>query len=126
VDQYEHSIKYKKLDIVNSAIQTFLKYGSLVAISAIFASALKILSGKQTLLNVTMLLVAHLKLSEKISYALGLAGILYGYRQRRLRRIVIENMSEHQRRLELSLDPRRTSSKITSKGTTRPDDRSLG
>jgi len=126
VDQNEYSIKFKKLDIVNSAIQTTLKLSALVAICAILASALKVMSGKQTLLNVTMLLIANLKMSEKISYILGLGGLLYGYRQRRLRRIVIENMSGHQRKLELLLDPQRTSSGITPKGTTRPDDKSWG
>ncbi|HEV2351816.1 MAG TPA: hypothetical protein VG028_18445 [Terriglobia bacterium] len=125
MNQYEHLIKYKKLEVINTAIQMNLKVGGVVAICAIFASALKALSGRQALLSMTLLLVANLKLSEKISFVLGFGGALYGYRQRRLRGTVIEMMSEHQRKLEQTPDPRRSSSEITPKGTTRPDDRSL-
>ena len=126
VDQNEFTIKFKKWDIVNSAIQTSLKVGGFVAIVGILASAFKVFAGKQTLLNVAMEIVAHLNLSVKISYALALSGVAYGLRQRTLRRKVIAKMSEHQRKLEEFIDERRTSSELTLKGTTRPDDKALG
>ena len=125
VDQLEFAVKYKKLDIVNSAIQTIIKMSGLVAVSAILGSALKVLAGKQTLLSVAMEVVANWKLSAKISYAVAVSGVAYGLRQRRLRRLVIQQMSEHQRKLEQALDGSRSSSGITLKGTTRPDDKSL-
>jgi hypothetical protein len=125
VDEFEFGIKFKKLDIINSAIQMAIKVGGLVGIFAIIGSTLRVMTGRETVLNIAIQIVATMKLSSKISYALGLAGVAYGLRQRRLRRSVIERMSEHQRKLEQSLDQGRTSSEITLKGTTRPDDRSL-
>jgi len=126
VDQNEFALKFKKLDTIGSATQTVIRYGALVGIAAIFSSALKVLAGKETILSVVMLIVAKFNLSQKVAYTIGSGGVLYGYRQRRLRRKVIENMSEHQRALENLLDPGRTSSEITRSGTTRPDDKSLG
>jgi hypothetical protein len=126
VDQNEFSLRFKKLDTIGSAVQAVIKYGALVGVAAIFSSALKVLAGKETILSVVMLIVAKFNLTQKVAYTIGFGGVLYGYRQRRLRRKVIENMSEHERALEKLLDPGRTSSEITSSGTTRPDDKSLG
>jgi hypothetical protein len=125
VDQFEFGVKFKKLDIVNSTIQTTIKVAGFVVVAWILSASLRILAGKQTILNVAMQVVASLGLSAKISYALGITGVVYGLRQRHLRRLTIEKMSGHQRKLEQALDQKRTSSEITLKGTTRPDDKSL-
>lgn len=53
----------------------------------------------------------------------GVGGILYGRYQRRLRGDTIERMHDFQKKWETSIDPNRSSSNLTARGDTRPEDR---
>ena len=53
----------------------------------------------------------------------GLMGIAYGRGQSNLRRDVIERFHPYQEKLEKGLDERRSSSGLTSRGDTRPEDK---
>lgn len=53
----------------------------------------------------------------------GIAGVGYGYVQRSQRRRTVESMQHHVRELEVQIDPSRTSSGLTTRGDTNPEDR---
>lgn len=53
---------------------------------------------------------------------IALMGLSYGKRQGKLRKDVVEQMHQYQLRYEESLDPKRSSSKLTTRGDTRPGD----
>jgi hypothetical protein len=125
VDELEYSLKLKKYDIINSAVQMIIKWGSLVAIAWFASGALKSLAGRHTLANVALSFVANLGIGQKVSYVLAVAGIVYGQRQNRLRRRSIERLSARNQELERRLDPGRTSSELPPRGTTKPEDKSL-
>ncbi len=55
--------------------------------------------------------------------AFGFGGIAYGRRQAKLRRDAVERLHPYQEQHEKSIDPNRTSSRLTSRGETRPEDR---
>lgn len=54
--------------------------------------------------------------------AIGLAGVLYGRRQAKLRRDVVERLHHYQELWETMKDPNRTSSNLTKRGETRKED----
>jgi hypothetical protein len=53
---------------------------------------------------------------------LAIAGLVYGKRQERLREDTVERLADFRRLFEESLDNKRSSSKITPRGLTRPED----
>jgi hypothetical protein len=54
--------------------------------------------------------------------AMAVTGLLYGMRQSRLRQDVVERLGEFKRLYEQRWDPDRSSSKITRRGGTHPED----
>lgn len=58
-----------------------------------------------------------------VSVVLGVGGLWFGHRERRLRKDTIERMHIFQELWEKSQDPLRTSSNLTPRGETRPEDK---
>ncbi|MFK8029152.1 MAG: hypothetical protein AB8G18_02850 [Gammaproteobacteria bacterium] len=54
---------------------------------------------------------------------IGIGGILYGWSQRSLRRRTVERLHPYQEMYEKTLDPERSTSRLTKKGDTNPEDR---
>ena len=82
-------------------------------------------AGTTTIANLT----ASFKLETISSWTLPLlavttlGSILYGRRQAKLRQDTVEHLHVYQVKYEKSIDPNRTSSRLTSRGETRPEDR---
>lgn len=57
------------------------------------------------------------------SVMLGLGGIWFGRRERKLRKDTVEKLHQYQKLWEERIDPKRTSSLLTPRGDTRPEDR---
>ena len=66
--------------------------------------------------------VARLHASEAVAAIFGLSGIGYGMRQRKLRRDTVERLSKRIADSEAVIDPQRTSSRLSSRGETPPED----
>jgi hypothetical protein len=81
------------------------------------------LAGKETLASLGMSVFGNVKVSDGILYVLTGSGLVYGLGQRSLRRRTIKRLTPRSIDLERKLDPGRTSSGLTSKGTTRPEDK---
>jgi hypothetical protein len=119
-------------DNITKIIQDIVKWGFLFGIFYLGYLSIVELAGKIT--------VADLKVAARglfdfgggtstiglwiglLGLCFGWAGIRYGHRQARLKGEAIERMHEYQQKYEQSIDPRRTSSRLTSKGDTRPED----
>lgn len=81
------------------------------------------LAGKTTAADIGIKVLGDVRVSEVLAWLFGGGGIAYGLGQRKLRRDTIERQAERVRSLEEKVDPRRSSSKLTKRGTTRPEDR---
>lgn len=57
-----------------------------------------------------------------VGFLVGVGGIAFGRRERRLRKNAIADLSPYQQKLESTLDPQRSSSRLTPRGETRPED----
>lgn len=52
----------------------------------------------------------------------GVGGVVYGRKQARLRKDVVERLHPYQKEQELAFDPKRSSSDLTARGDTRQED----
>ena len=109
-------------EVVASVVNNVVRYGT-VAWSAYMAYlSVDALSGRRTLAWIGVHFLAQVKVTVVLAWVVGVAGVLYGARQRKLRRDVIARLSGRIQELERSIDSRRTSSKLTVRGETRPED----
>ena len=82
------------------------------------------LAGRTTLasIGVGISVLGKVYISEAVAWLFGVTGISYGLRQRALRHNVIARLSPAVREREQALDPKRTSSQLTERGRTKPQD----
>ncbi len=82
------------------------------------------LAGRTTLasIGVGISVLGKVYISEAVAWLFGVTGIGYGLRQRALRHNVIARLSPAVREREQALDPKRTSSQLTERGRTKPQD----
>ena len=79
-------------------------------------------AGKKTDALIGIQLITSIKLDRWVAYIVAIMGGTYGLRQRHLRRTSIERTTKRPIELEQRMDPNRTSSGITPRGTTRKED----
>ena len=95
---------------------------SLVGISAFVYLSTKSLAGHYTFADIGIRVIGDFKISEALSYLFGAGGVGYGLRERKLRRQTTERLANRNSTLERMIDPGRTSSHLTGRGTTNPED----
>jgi hypothetical protein len=115
---------FKTVDSVVSIVGTLLKCVTVVIIARYIYLGVAVLAGKSTLADVGFRVLGNIKISDSIAYILGVGGVVYGVGERQLRRRNIERLSREKNALERILDPTRTSSRLTPRGTTRREDKS--
>lgn len=106
-----------------SIFNNLIKWGSLVAIIYFFKEAIVALAGKDTSSKILFSFVSDLKMDRYAAYAAAIGGAIYGMRQRKLRKDTIERLQSRIVDLEKRLDPGRTTSTLTNRGETRPEDK---
>ncbi len=113
---------------LTAIIQTFIRVGGAVAIVYLCRLIVGDLAGKQTASDIKFTLAGFdfigdgLKPNEIVAYAVSAGSVLYGLLQKRLRKNTIEKMHVRTGNLEKMIDPKRSSSNLTTRGDTRPED----
>lgn len=92
------------------------RLGAVVLVVYFSSGALRALAGQITIADVAVKLLANEAFSNVSAWLVGLGGVGFGWRERRLRHRDTKRMGERLRELETSKDPRRSSSKLTSQG----------
>lgn len=123
----DHRLSYKRIDAVVTVTKTLCMYGWPVACMYFLYKIALVLAGKTTLASFAMSVAVAVLGNDRIVKVVWIivtsGSIAYGVGQRRLRRREIKRHTERPRKLETLIDPSRTSSGLTSEGTTRPEDR---
>jgi hypothetical protein len=119
----EFLLRHRRLEIWADAVHLIIPWGSLVLIFLFGYLGLEQLAGRITLAKIGISILGDLKLPQVLSYLFGAGGVSYGVNEARLRRKKTQEMSSHITNLEKVLDSKRTSSGLTTRGTTRPEDR---
>lgn len=123
----DNRLAFKKIDAVVTIIKAVCKYGWPVWCMYFVFRIVEVLAGKATFASFFMSIAVSVfgndKIFKVILCVLAGGGIVYGEGQRRLRRRDIERLTPRPRQLESLIDPNRTTSGLTTQGTTRPEDR---
>ena len=118
----DHLIRLRKIDAIDANIRLFIKYGFLALIAFFVYHCVDVLSGKQTFADIGMRFLGDIKIGNSFGYVVGGGGLLYGKRQKGLRERAIENLAPGLQGREAAMDPNRSSSGLTPRGRTRPED----
>jgi hypothetical protein len=106
-----------------AVLLSLIRWGAIFGISRYAYLAIAALAGKTTLADVGIDFLGKVELSVTLAWLLGVAGCGYGWRQRKLRRDSIERLQRRIQGLERHIDQTRSSSKLTPRGDSRPEDR---
>lgn len=105
-----------------SVVNNMIKWGGLVCMAYLAYRTVSVLAGRVTLANVGIRFLADVRVSEFAAWLLGFGGTFYGVQQRKLRRDTVERLQARITRFEREKDPKRSSSSLTPRGETRPED----
>jgi len=104
-------------------LQSLIKWGGLVFIVYFGYLTVAVLAGKHTEASIGIKVLGNIRISEALAWLLALGSATYGGAQRKLRRDVVERLHSRNKELERALDPRRSSSQLTPRGNTKPEDK---
>lgn len=121
-EQGSFALEFKKIEARVTIATTAIRWGALVLIGLLAFVSIEVLAGKRTLATIAISLIGSVKLENAIYLIVFLGCVLYGLGERELRRRNIKRLTESKNKLERLLDSSRTSSGLTSRGTTRPED----
>jgi len=126
MDKREFELRQQKVHIWGRVIIPIPKYLCIVACFYLVFRATEVLAGKTTVAAFSQYFLLDLQANKFFSHAVtavfGAGGIAYGVRERHLKRKNIERMGAEIKQLETRLDPNRTSSRLTPRGTTQKED----
>ncbi len=115
--------QFRTTEGIASVIRELIRWGGLVLIARYGYLTVAALAGQTTAADIGIKFLADVQISRVFAVLFGGSGIAYGLQQRRLRKNTIERLQgriqEHERRI----DPQRTSSRLTARGETRPEDK---
>jgi hypothetical protein len=119
----EYLLRAKRLEVIDTAIRLLIPWGSLALIAFWVHGDVIALAGKQTLANIGLSFLGDIRVSDAVAYIFGAAGAGYGIAERTVRRRTIARLAEENKALEKLADPQRSSSNLTKRGTTSPEDK---
>jgi hypothetical protein len=122
-EELRYRLHCRIVDMVGSAIQVLVPWGSAVAIAYFVYLSLRSLVGHYTFADIGLSFLGDFKISEGLAYIFGTGGVVYGVKQKKLRERNIERTAGRIKDYETAIDPNRTSSRLTPQGRTRPEDK---
>jgi hypothetical protein len=111
------------LDVLGSTTQTAIPWASLCFVAYMVFRSVNVLAGKTTFADLGVNFIGNVKVNEALAWLLAVLFAGYGLNERRLRRKHIERTAPQIHELESRIDPNRTSSRLTPRGTTRREDK---
>lgn len=109
---------------VASVLRELIRWGGIALVAFFTYRSVDCLAGKVTSSNILFSVLTDLKANQYFGLLFGGGGIYYGYKQKKLRKDTVERLQSRIQVFEKYIDDRRSSSKLTSKGNTRPEDES--
>jgi hypothetical protein len=123
----EFDFRLKKIALITETLSAicsgFCKWGGFAFIAYCLWQTAAALSGEETSANIVFRAALDMKVDQYAAYLFGGGGIIYGIRERRLRRKTIARLTERTESLERRIDTNRTSSGLLSSGDSRQEDK---
>lgn len=105
-----------------AVLQSIIRWCAVVFIVRYGYLSIDILAGKDTAADIAVNFLANVTVSVALAWSVAAGGIYYGHRQNKLRKNTIERLHGRIHELETRLDRKRSSSHLTQRGDTRPED----
>jgi hypothetical protein len=123
-DELDAQVEIHRIQAKAAVITTLIRWAGAVALGFWAFKSIDVLAGRSTLaaIGVTLKALGKVYISEAVAWLFGMGGVGYGLVQRRLRHSVIARLSPAVRDREKVIDPKRTSSQLTERGQTKPQD----
>jgi len=115
--------RYRQAEGVASILYNIVRWGGIVLVARYGYLSLDTLAGDRTTADIGIKLLADVRISQALAWLLAGSGTAYGLAQRKLRRDTVQRLQQRNEELELRLDPKRSSSRLTPRGETRPEDK---
>ena len=121
--KYEEFLKFHRQEKIADVISLLIKCGTTVICLYILYLGVKELAGQNTWAKITVNFLGNIKVSQIIAWIFGGGGIIYGKSQNKLRKDTVEFFEGRTQSLEAQIDPNRSSSNLTQRGDTSPEDK---
>lgn len=114
--------KVRTSEGVVSVLNNLIKWGGVVLIGRYIYLAILALAGRATFADIGIKILGDARVSEGLAWLLSTGSVAYGWHQRKLRKDTVERLQKRNQKFERQIDGGRTSSRITPRGNTRPED----
>ena len=114
---------HRRSEGISSVLNNLIKYAAIVFVARYCFLSIHAIAGQSTVMNVMVNLIANKWFAIVTSLLLNVGCVSYGKHQNKLRKDTIERYEKRIRELEAKIDPRRTSSQLTPRGDTNPEDK---
>lgn len=111
------------IEVIGLVVHRAIPCTGIVLVFFFLYLSARVLAGQQTFATVVVKFFADFRVRDALAYGLGLGGVGYGLRNRKLRKDSVEQMADRIKILESQIDVRRSSSRLTRRGETRPEDK---
>jgi uncharacterized membrane protein len=126
-EQLESELRVlKKARFSEGSVQialSLIRWGAIVLIARYVYLSISTLSGHSTFADIGINFLASVHISVAIAWGASVGGVLYGVNQRKLRKDTVEHFHGRIKELETMIDPSRSTSNLTPRGDTRPEDK---
>ena len=122
-EELDAQVHIRRIDATASVANTFIRFAGLGFLGFCAWRSIAALAGQTTLASIGISVLGKVYVSEAAAWLLAVGSVGYGITQRQLRRRVIARYAPIMREHEKAVDPRRTSSQLTERGDTKPEDR---
>jgi hypothetical protein len=114
--------KVKTSEGIVSIFNNLTRWGGAVLIVRYVYLMVLALAGHATFADIGLKILGDVKVSETVAWLFGSGSVAYGWHQRKLRKDTVERLQERIQKFERQIDGKRTSSRLTARGNTRPED----
>jgi hypothetical protein len=114
--------KVKTSEGIVSVFNNLIRWGGAVLIVRYVYLMVLALAGRLTFADIGIKVLGDVRVSEAAAWLLSGGSVAYGWHQRKLRKDTVERLQERIQKFERQIDGKRTSSRLTARGNTRPED----
>lgn len=112
----------RNISAVVNVCKYLIRYGAIVWVVYYIYLSVVALAGQTTLAALGIHVLGDISISQALAWLLGGAGTLYGLNERRVRKSTVAKLQPRIIELERGYDPGRSTSSLTLRGDTNPDD----
>jgi|SRR5208282_2641212 len=118
-----YQAKFRRYEIIATSVQLAFPWGALCFIAYMAYLSVSALAGQTTLAKLGLAVAGNVNVNQAFAWLLSALFGGYGLNERRLRRKTVKRLGTENSELAKLIDPKRSSSHLTVKGTTRREDK---